>query len=267
MNQDDVIQAGVVAIQEAIALIVARNSNIDQAEAQRFVLQQFEYMNADGREIFSAELIAQRYEEVNARRSAGDTAIIEKITKLIFRGLSERLPTHSMQYYELQNVFKVATGKSLSQYAEEMVATVNLLQEKGYIRWETPGSRMPLIFQGIDFDEWSSEMKEKKDAARLVTYNVTGNNARINHHSTDMSTNVVVQSDGIQEQLEALRQAINATGLSGSEQQSALDVVDAVGDQFASGTPKKSVVTALLSTLPKVADIATIAGMVIALVK
>jgi hypothetical protein len=261
------IQAAAATIQEAIALIVARHSNIDHAEAQRFVLQQFEYMNSDSREVISAERIVQHYEAAIARRSAGDSVICEKLAKLIFRGLSERQPTRSMQYFELQHAFQVATGESLSKYAEEVVAIVEQLQEKGYIRWKTPGSRMPLIFQGIDFDEWSTEMKEEKHASRLVTYNVTGNNARINHNSTDMSTNVVSESRGIQEQMTALRRAIEATRLSGSERQCALDVVDAVDEQFATGMPKKSVVTALLSTLPKVADIATIAGMVIALVK
>lgn len=106
-------------------------------------------------------------------------------------------------------------------------------------------------------------MDREKDAAHSVTYHVTGNNARINHRSTDMSTNVVRESNGIQEHLDALRRAIEATQLSEPDRQSALDVVEAVDAQFASGTPKKSVVTALLSVLPKVADIATIVSTVV----
>jgi len=201
------------------------------------------------------------------RRSDGDSGMRESIAKLIYKGLSERPRSQSLQYFELQHAFQVATGRSLSQYAEDVVAMVDQLQEERYIRWETPGRRMPLIFQGIDFDEWSRKMNGEKDAAQSVTYHVTGPNARINHHSTDNSTNVVTENGGIQEHLEALRQAIEATQLSRPERQSALDIVEAVDAQFASGAPKKSVVTALLSALPKVADIATIAGTLVAFVK
>jgi len=82
-----------------------------------------------------------------------------------------------------------------------------------------------------------------------------------------MSTNIVGENGDIQAHLEALRRTIEATQLSGPERQSALDVVDAVDAQFASGAPKKSVVTALLAALPKVADIATIVGTIVAFVK
>ncbi|MFM0265602.1 hypothetical protein [Paraburkholderia sediminicola] len=267
MKPVDAVQAAEATIQKAIELILARHSEIDQAEAQSFVLQQFEFMNADANEVISAERIVQRYEAAIVHRIAGDSEIRDKLAKLIFRGLSGRPSHQSLQYFELQHAFQLATGKSLSQYAEDVVAIVNQLQEMGYIRWTKPGHRMPLIFQGIDFDEWSAKMKVEKDAASSVTYNVTGSNARINHQSTDMSTNVVLERSGIQDQLDALRRTIAATQLSGPERQSALDVVDAVDAQFASGAPKKSVVTALLGALPKIADIATIVGTVAAFVK
>jgi len=261
------IQAAEATIRKAIGLIVARYPDIDQAEAERFVFQQFEFMNADANEVISAERIFQRYEASLVPRSADGSGIRGKLAKLIFRGLSGRPGHQSLQYFELQHAFQVATGESLSRYAEDVVAIVNHLQDKGYIRWEKPGQRMPLIFQGIDFDEWSAKMKEAKDAPSSVTYNVTGSNARINHHSTDMSTNIVGENGDIQAHLEALRRTIEATQLSGPERQSALDVVDAVDAQFASGAPKKSVVTALLAALPKVADIATIVGTIVAFVK
>lgn len=76
-----------------------------------------------------------------------------------------------------------------------------------------------------------------------------------------------MNNTGIQEQVDALRQAINATQLGVPERQSALELVDEVETQLASGKPKKPVVTALLSGRPKVADIVTIAGTVIALLK
>lgn len=267
MKPVDVMQAAEATMQKAIELIVARHPDIDRTEAQRLVRQQFEFMNADANEVISAERIVQRYEAAIVRRSAGNAEICDKLAKLIFRGLSGRQSHQSFQYFELQHAFQVATGESLSKYAEDVVAIVNQLQDMGYIRWTQPGHRMPLIFQGIDFDEWSAKMNVKKGAASSVTYNVTGSNARVNHQSMDMSTNVVAESSGIQEHLDALRRTIAATQLSGPERQSALDVVDAVDAQFASGAPKKSIVTALLGTLPKVADIATIVGTVASFVK
>lgn len=64
------IQAAEATILKAIELIVARYPDIDQAEAQRFVLQQFESMNADLNEVISAERIFQRYKASLVPRSA-----------------------------------------------------------------------------------------------------------------------------------------------------------------------------------------------------
>jgi hypothetical protein len=263
LNSNSVNQAAIETIREAIALIIARHPDIDHVEAERVVLQQFEFMYANSNEVISAKRIVERYEEGISRNGADSSAIRRNIEKSIFKGLSGRAPTRSMPYYELQSTFQAATGESLSQYVVDVLAVVEQLQENGYIRWERPGGRLPLIFQGIDFDEWGDKMTQEKDSARVITYNVTGSNARINHHSTDLSTNVVGDNRDIQDQLEALRRAIRTTQISDSERQSALEVVDAVDAEFSSGRPKKSVVTALLSALPRAAEIATIASTII----
>jgi hypothetical protein len=105
-------------------------------------------------------------------------------------------------------------------------------------------------------------LPEAKKAVQSITYNVTGNNARINHQSVDNSTNVIVGDGAAQEQLAALRREVQALNLSASERQAALDVVDAVDAQFSVGKPKRSVVAALLAALPQVANVATIAGAI-----
>jgi len=105
-------------------------------------------------------------------------------------------------------------------------------------------------------------LPEAKKAVQSITYNVTGNNARINHHSVDNSTNVVAEDGAVQEKLAALRRAVEALNLSGSERQATLDVVDAVDAQFSVGKPKRSVVAALLAALPQVANVATIASAI-----
>ncbi|MFL9989024.1 hypothetical protein [Paraburkholderia sediminicola] len=105
-------------------------------------------------------------------------------------------------------------------------------------------------------------LPEAKKAIQSITYNVSGNNARINHQSVDNSTNVVMEDGAVQEQLAALRREVQALNVPPSERQAALDVVDAVEVQFSAGKPKLSVVTALLAALPQVANVATIASAI-----
>ena len=266
MNPNSAIEAAIATINEAIATIMSRHS-IGRREAEQFALQQFEFMNADPNEVISAKRIVDRYQASMSSDDSVSSAVRTKIAKLIFKGLRHQGPTKSMPYYELQSAFQSVTGESLSQNVTDLGAVIEQLQHLEYIRWVQPKNRLPQIFQGIDFDEWSVKMTRDKDGTGTVTYNINGANARINNHSNDFSTNVVGESPSIQDQLLALRESIKKMQLPGSEQQSALDVADAVEAQFATGMPKKSVVTALMNTLPKVADIATIAGTIVALIK
>ncbi len=107
-------------------------------------------------------------------------------------------------------------------------------------------------------------LPEARSAIKSITYNVSGNNARINHNSTDYSTNVVNNNEALQEHLIALRTAVSSLAISTSEKQSAIDVVEAVEAQFALGKAKRSVVSALLASLPVAANIATIATAIAA---
>ena len=69
---------------------------------------------------------------------------------------------------------------------------------------------------------------EAKGAIHRVTYNVTGNNARINQNSVDQSVNVVQLSSDVAENLEALRQEICRLIGEASRRSEALEVVDAI---------------------------------------
>jgi len=89
-----------------------------------------------------------------------------------------------------------------------------------------------------------------------VTYNVSGPNARINHHSVDQSTNVVGDNAVVHDRIADLRRAVEDAGLADSDRQEALDVVNHIESQCGSGTPKRSVVKAMLAGLPAVGDIA-----------
>lgn len=108
-------------------------------------------------------------------------------------------------------------------------------------------------------------LPEARSAVQSITFNITGNNARVNQNSIDNSTNVVqVDSRAIQ-YIEALRKEIGGSSLSTMEKAEANEVVDEVESAFRSGNPKKSVVSALLKALPHVANAASIVSALVSL--
>ena len=109
-------------------------------------------------------------------------------------------------------------------------------------------------------------LPEAKSAVQSITYNITGNNARINQNSIDNSTNVVQIDARAIQYIEALRKEIDGSSLSASEKVEANEVIDEVDGSFRSGNPKKSVVTALLKSLPHVASVASIVSTLTGLV-
>ncbi|MBJ9696422.1 hypothetical protein [Burkholderia cenocepacia] len=269
MFGNDPQTAAVEALTKAAKLIHERHPGADATEVESFVKSQFSAMNADPSVVISAEAIAQRYDEATARQQAGDTRMQANIAKLIFKGLSSRPAYQGMQFYELQAAFQNAMGKSLSGFASELNDVVEALKEQGYINVKGTGSRMPLLMQGIDFDQWvkavTSDSNSTGSVTNNTTYNVSGQGARVNVNSTDNSTNIV--GDGakvdVQGQLANLRTAIDAAPeLSDTERQSAHQVVDAVQAEFQKESPVKAVVTALLNGLPKFAALASISSAI-----
>lgn len=94
-------------------------------------------------------------------------------------------------------------------------------------------------------------------------YNVSGVNARVNVNSTDNSTNIVNIDSQVTQHIDTLRSEIQNAGLTAEQVQEALDIVDVVQQQFESGKPKKSVVMALLESIPPIARAAvSIAGLI-----
>ncbi len=104
---------------------------------------------------------------------------------------------------------------------------------------------------------------EAKQAIQSITYHITGNNARVNHDSVDNSTNVVNVHTAALQQIEILRAEISQLQMLQREKDSATEVIDAVEEQFKSGNPKKSIVSALLSSLPAIDNITSIVGVIV----
>ncbi|WP_426343355.1 hypothetical protein ACN9MU_20175 [Pseudoduganella sp. R-32] len=108
-------------------------------------------------------------------------------------------------------------------------------------------------------------LPDAQKAVQSITYNVHGNNARINHQSVDNSTNVVQDSADVAQLITELRRAIEAAGLSASAKADAAGIVEAVEAQFSGAKPKRSVITAMLAALPDVASIASCVNALVAL--
>ena len=106
---------------------------------------------------------------------------------------------------------------------------------------------------------------EATRAVENITYNISGNNARINQSSIDNSTNVVNIDARSVQYIAALRSEVESLDLPASEKHAALEVIDEVEGQIKSGRPKKAVVSALLNALPHVANIASIIASLVAL--
>lgn len=105
-------------------------------------------------------------------------------------------------------------------------------------------------------------LPEAKAAVQNITYNLSGPNSRVNIDSVDNSVNTVSIHSEVNNYLEELRKEVSALDLSPEAKAEALEVVDEVKGQFESGKPKRSVVSALLSSLPHVASVLKIAAAI-----
>ena len=108
-------------------------------------------------------------------------------------------------------------------------------------------------------------IQEAEGAVRSITYNMSGNNARVNHGSVDNSVNVVAGNAEALELLGALRDEIRRLDLGDSERKDAVDLLDATEAQIKSGSPSRVVLSAMLKGLPHAASVATIASAILSL--
>lgn len=124
--------------------------------------------------------------------------------------------------------------------------------------YEIPGAHYQMRVKKLGIPEVERAMQN-------ITYNVNGNNARINQNSIDNSTNIVNVDARASHYIQELRDELEKINLSNNDKQNAIEVIDEVNDKIQSGHPKKSVISALLSSLPQAANIASIASALIAL--
>lgn len=96
------------------------------------------------------------------------------------------------------------------------------------------------------------------NAPAHITYHINGNNARVNHQSIDNSVNSVTINSTVMNCIRELRDEIQRAPLSEDQRGSAVEVVDEVEAQIASGKPKRAILAALLASLPAIESITSI---------
>lgn len=93
-----------------------------------------------------------------------------------------------------------------------------------------------------------------------ITYHINGNNARVNHQSVDNSVNSVTMNSTVMNYIRELRDEVQRVPLSDEQRASAVDVVDEVESQIASGKPKRAILAPLLASLPAIESITSISN-------
>lgn len=93
-----------------------------------------------------------------------------------------------------------------------------------------------------------------------ITYHINGNNARVNHQSVDNSINSVTMNSTVTNYIRELRDAIQRANISDDQRASAVEVMDEVESQIASGKPKRAILAPLLASLPAIESITSISS-------
>jgi hypothetical protein len=109
-------------------------------------------------------------------------------------------------------------------------------------------------------------LPETEKAIQSITYNLNGNNTRVNNESTDNSTNVVNINNDLSETIEALKTEIHRLELTAQEKQEAIEIVGAIEEQCKNDKPSKVVVNALINTLPTVGSLASIGSVLMSFI-
>lgn len=116
---------------------------------------------------------------------------------------------------------------------------------------------------GYQMDVRKLGLPEARSAIQNITFNLTGQNARVNQNSVDQSINIIQLNPDVAENIDALRQEVNRIIQDELARKAAQEVVDAIEEQFKSGTAKISVVSALLKGLPAAGSIASIGSFLL----
>lgn len=103
-------------------------------------------------------------------------------------------------------------------------------------------------------------LPEANKAVNSITYNISGNNTRVNQNSIDISTNIINISNETAQLLEQLRSEIQAITDINIDKAEAFEIVNEIENQISSGTNNKTIIKSLLAALPAVESVTNIAN-------
>lgn len=106
-------------------------------------------------------------------------------------------------------------------------------------------------------------LPEAEKEIQSITYNISGTNARVNNNSVDNSTNIANINADVVEHISMLRSEIERLINTTEERNEALELVDAIEEQFSSNNPKKSVLKTLIAALPSAGSVASIGSFLL----
>lgn len=108
---------------------------------------------------------------------------------------------------------------------------------------------------------------EAKQAIHNITYNINSTNTKINQNSIDNSINISIDDSEVLHLINKLKKEIIDQSLTTDEKDNANEIIDGIEAEFKSEKPKKSIIKALLSSLPTVGDIASISSLILTFIK
>jgi hypothetical protein len=118
---------------------------------------------------------------------------------------------------------------------------------------------MSIADPSVDKSGGQGSESKTEHAPHIVMYNMTGPNARVSNHSVDNSVNTLTTvSAEVTEHLQTLRHEIRQADLTSEQRTEAVEAVNEIQSQVESGKPKKTIVGALIRSLPAVQSITTI---------
>lgn len=124
---------------------------------------------------------------------------------------------------------------------------------------------------GIEQSEVTTSGASAADSSGIatahITYHINGNNARVNHRSTDNSVNSVTIDSNVMSYIRELRDEIRKAPLREDQRVAAMEVVDEVEAQIASGKPKRAILAALLASLPAMESMMSIGNSLLETLK
>lgn len=195
--------------------------------------------------------------------------------------LREQLLNYLANSYEIKGPAPASITEFCQQYSypfEQVRPVIGMLHVQGIVRTVVGERHALLTPSGYEIAKPSDPCVRKMggthvnfnapvtgaaiaiDRASANVSNITGNDARVNQNAHDNSTNLVQVNARAIQQIEVLRTELDQIDLPEEVKVDARDALDTIEEQFKTGNPKKSVVSALLKTLPCIESITAIAG-------